>query len=70
MHEWHKGAIEKLKNHLEADTRYLAIIIVGSVARDEARDYTAFQSWSKNVGDWLMTIVTAYGKPCLAQNVS
>lgn len=38
MHEWHRQTIEKLKNHFEADTRFLALIIVGSVARNEATE--------------------------------
>ena len=37
MHELHRQTIEKLKEHLEADPRFLALIVVGSVARDEAR---------------------------------
>ena len=36
MHEWHRRAIEKLKDHFEADPRFLALIVVGSVARDDA----------------------------------
>lgn len=38
MHEWHRRAIERLKLHFEADPRYLALIVVGSVAREEARE--------------------------------
>ena len=38
MHEWHKQTIAKLKDHFEADPRFLALIIVGSVARGEARE--------------------------------
>ena len=38
MHEWHRRTIEKLKAHFEHDARFLALIVVGSVAREEARD--------------------------------
>jgi predicted nucleotidyltransferase len=38
MHEWHSQTIEKLKDDFEADARFLALIIVGSVARGEARE--------------------------------
>jgi predicted nucleotidyltransferase len=38
MHEWHKRAIEKLKRHFEANQSYLAVILVGSVAREEASE--------------------------------
>ena len=38
MYEWHRQTIEKLKTHFEADPRFLALIVVGSVAREEARE--------------------------------
>ena len=38
MHEWHRRTIEKLKAHFEHDARFLALIVVGSVAREEARE--------------------------------
>lgn len=38
MHDWHKRVIERLKRHFEDDARYLALILVGSVARGEASE--------------------------------
>jgi hypothetical protein len=38
MHEWHSQAIARLRKHFEADPRYLALIVVGSVARGDARE--------------------------------
>lgn len=38
MYEWHKQMIENLKHHFETDFRFLALVIVGSVARDDARE--------------------------------
>lgn len=38
MYEWHRRVIEKWKRHFEADERYLALILVGSVARENARE--------------------------------
>lgn len=36
MHKWHRRTINKLKNHYVNDPRFLAFILVGSVARGEA----------------------------------
>lgn len=38
MHEWHGQAIAKLKSHFEVDISFRALIVVGSVARDEAAE--------------------------------
>ena len=38
MYEWHRRVIEKLKRHFEADAHFLAMILVGSVAREDARE--------------------------------
>lgn len=38
MHEWHRQMIVKLKDHFERDACYVALIVVGSVVREEARE--------------------------------
>lgn len=38
MHEWHRQTIERLRERFESDIHYLALIVVGSVAREEARE--------------------------------
>ncbi len=38
MYEWQRRMVAKLKHHFEADARYLALILIGSVARREARE--------------------------------
>jgi hypothetical protein len=36
MHAWHQRTLERLQQHFATDPRYLALILVGSVARREA----------------------------------